>query len=248
MAAQLTTLTRTAQPFRGFIAASAARELSPAGTTLGARPVESDPLATVGTLRCVERDMAVFSEGDDADSVYRVVDGMIRLHKLLPDGRRQVVGFLQAGDMLGLSVGGLYIYTAEAVTTSSLRRIPRERLDSLMDEQPALARKLLTTMTTELVAAQDQMLLLGRKTAAEKLASFLIALGKRAAARTPGCRRVELPMSRTDIADYLGLTTETVSRGFTKLKTARLIRLLEGNRVELVDQDALADMAGCCCG
>lgn len=209
------------------------------------RSVETDPFAAIGMVRRFDRDTEIFAEGNAADAVYRVVEGTVRLYKLLPDGRRQVIGFLQAGDLMGLAMGGSYLYTAETVTAAAVRRIPRARFDALMDEQPALARKMMATMAGELVAAQDQMLLLGRKTAVEKLASFLLTLGRRAAARTPGCRRIELPMSRTDIADYLGLTTETVSRGFTKLKTSRLIRLLDGHEVELTDIEALTDLADC---
>lgn len=212
-------------------------------TTL--RAAETDPFALIGVIRRFDRETELFAEGETAEAVYKVVEGTIRLHKLLPDGRRQVIGFLQAGDMMGLSMAGNYLYTAECVTAAAVRRIPRNRFEAMMDEQPALARKLLTTMASELVAAQDQMLLLGRKTAVEKLASFLLALGRRAAARNPGCRRIDLPMSRTDIADYLGLTTETVSRGFTKLKTSRLIRLLDGNAVELIEPEALAELADC---
>ncbi|KAA0679711.1 helix-turn-helix domain-containing protein [Roseomonas genomospecies 6] len=200
-----------------------------------------DPLATIAQLRVFDREQAIFAEGEAADAVFRVVDGMIRLYKLLPDGRRQIIGFLQAGDMVGLAFADRYLYSAEAITASTVQRIARSQLDALLDAQPALARRLLSVTTSELVAAQDQMLLLGRKSALEKLASFLLALGRRAGAG----RAIALPMSRCDIADHLGLTTETVSRGFTKLKTSRLIRILDGGRVELLDAEALADLADC---
>ena len=200
-----------------------------------------DPLATIAQLRVFDREQAIFAEGEAADAVFRVVDGMIRLYKLLPDGRRQIIGFLQAGDMVGLAFADRYLYSAEAITASTVQRIPRSQLDELLDAQPALARPLLSVTTSELVAAQDQMLLLGRKSALEKLASFLLALGRRAGSG----RTIALPMSRCDIADHLGLTTETVSRGFTKLKTSRLIRILDGGRVELLDAEALAELADC---
>lgn len=231
----------TAPVAAGVLARGAANQVS----AVSLRTVETDPFAAIGMVRRFDRDTEIFAEGNAADAVYRVVEGTVRLYKLLPDGRRQVIGFLQAGDLMGLAMGGTYLYTAETVTSATVRRIPRTRFDALMDEQPALARKMMATMASELVAAQDQMLLLGRKTAVEKLASFLLTLGRRAANRTPGCRRIDLPMSRTDIADYLGLTTETVSRGFTKLKTSRLIRLLDGHEVELTDIEALTDLADC---
>lgn len=246
MAALLATSVRPTAAYPASVAAGVlARTGGVPATVTALRPAEIDPFAAIGMVRRFDRDTELFAEGNEADAVYKVVEGTIRLHKLLPDGRRQVIGFLQAGDMMGLAMAGTYLYTAECVTAAAVRRIPRARFEATMDEQPALARKLLTTMASELVAAQDQMLLLGRKTAVEKLASFLLVLGRRAAARNPGCRRIDLPMSRTDIADYLGLTTETVSRGFTKLKTSRLIRLLDGNVVELVDTEALTDLADC---
>jgi CRP/FNR family transcriptional regulator len=213
--------------------------IRPAGA---ARDGDADPLNKLGEVRLVERDQVIFSEGSTAVAVHRVISGVIRLYKLLPDGRRQIIGFLRAGDMMGLAVRDRHVYTAEAVVTATLRRIPRAHIDALMDEQPATARRLLAAMTTELMTAQDQMVLLGRKTAREKLASFLLAHCGRPTAQG---RCIDLPMSRTDIADYLGLTMETVSREFTKLKTARLIRLLEGGKVELLDLDTLSDMAEC---
>ena len=215
--------------------------MTPTRTAANIAANDTDPLAAIAQFRVFDREQAIFAEGEAADAVFRVVDGMIRLYKLLPDGRRQIIGFLQAGDMIGLAFADRYLYSAEAVTASTVQRIPRCQLDALLDSQPSLARRLLSVTTSELVAAQDQMLLLGRKSALEKLASFLLALSR----RTGAGRAVALPMSRCDIADHLGLTTETVSRGFTKLKTSRLIRILDGGRVELLDAEALAELADC---
>lgn len=214
---------------------------TPFGTIRTQVTDDSSDLDKVGEARLFDRDQPLFAEGEAATSVYRVIDGVIRLYKLLPDGRRQIIGFLRAGDMMGLAAGERYVYTAEAVIPSTVRRVPRVRITALMDERPVLARRLLAAMTAELMAAQEQMLLLGRKTACEKIATFLLTLGERA---LDECVCVDLPMSRTDIADYLGLTTETVSREITKLKSAHTIRLLEGGRVELVDRDMLSELAG----
>ncbi|MCW2239055.1 helix-turn-helix domain-containing protein [Azospirillum canadense] len=234
--------TIVAQPTRvvpGFLAATMPPSLS-AMPKAQSTPA-ADPLAAITQVKVMDREQPIFAEGDAADALFRVVDGVIRLYKLLPAGRRQIIGFLQAGDMMGLAFAERYLYSAEAVTATTVQRISRAQLDDLLDAQPSLARKLLSVTTSELVAAQDQMLLLGRKTALEKLASFLLALSERAG----GKRLVGVPMSRSDIADYLGLTTETVSRGFTKLKTSRLIRILDGGKVELLDHNALADLADC---
>lgn len=242
MAAHLAALDSTASHRSGYIPApmTGLRGTANVVALTGARAPEADPFDTMAETQAIGRDQMLFSEGDPARNVYRVVSGTIRLCKLLPDGRRQIIGFLQHGDMMGLSLAQSYLYTAEAVTAAVLQRIPRTRFEMLMDEQPALARRLLSLTATELVAAQDQMVLLGRKTAVERVATFLLRL----AARTiGGGRRVQLPMSRADIADHLGLTTETVSRAFTKLKTSGMIRLLDGHLVELTDREGLASAA-----
>lgn len=204
----------------------------------------ADPLASLGHAKVYERETTVFTEGDAAGSVFRVMSGMVRLYKMLPDGRRQIIGFLQAGDMMGLAFAAQYLYTAETVTATTIQRIPRLELDALMDAQPAFARKLLSATTSELMAAQDQMVLLGRKTAAEKVATFLLRLSDRKCGGKGDNHTIDLPMGRSDIADHLGLTTETVSRTLTKLKSSRLIRILVGGKLDLLDRDALADLAG----
>ncbi|HEV7371490.1 cyclic nucleotide-binding domain-containing protein [Arenibaculum sp.] len=216
----------------------------PGGAPARLRP-EADPIDALSQTVSVARDRAVFHQGDRADAVYVVADGVIRLCKLLPDGRRQIVGFVQAGDFMGLASGDSHLYTAEAVTAATVRRLPRARLEALMEEDAALRRRLMLVTARELVAAQEQMLLLGRKNAREKICSFLIALSRRRERTHGDGTRVHLPMSRADIADYLGLTIETVSRTISKLKADRLIRLIEGNRVDLLDRVRITDLAEC---
>lgn len=190
-----------------------------------------------------DRDQTIFTEGDPALSVRIITAGMVRIVRLLADGRRQIIGFLQPGDMLGLALAGNYLYSAEAVTPVTLRRLTRSQLDALLERDPDLRKRLLAATATELQVAQDQMVLLGRKTAVERLASFLLAQAKRRTPEPEDHCRVELPMTRADMADFLGLTTETVSRAVTKLKTTRLIRLVYGNAVELLNIAALTDLA-----
>jgi CRP/FNR family transcriptional regulator, anaerobic regulatory protein len=188
----------------------------------------------------------LFNEGDAAESMYNVTAGTVKLYKLLPDGRRQITGFLMTGDFLGLSVNDSYAYTAETVTAATLCRFPRRKVDVLLEEFPRMQRRLFSMAANELAAAQDQMLLLGRKTAKEKICSFLLMLSQRAVRRGHKENPVYVPMSRSDIADYLGLTTETVSRTFTQLKTKGVISLQEGNKVQIGDIDALYDQAEGC--
>lgn len=185
----------------------------------------------------------IFYEGDPADYLFNVTQGTIRLHKLLPDGRRQITGFLFPGDFVGLAVNDVYAYTAETVDAVHLCRFPRTRLQALIEEIPRLEKRLLGMASNELIQAQDQLLLLGRKTAQEKVASFLLMMSKRAAKRGQPPNPIELPMGRADVADFLGLTTETVSRTFTQLKTSSVIQLLDNARVLLKDVDALNDLA-----
>ncbi|MEX0922355.1 MAG: cyclic nucleotide-binding domain-containing protein [Rhodovibrionaceae bacterium] len=209
-------------------------------------PLEQSELSEVSKIvTSVELDPGepLFDEGEEARNVYSVTAGTMKLYKLLADGRRQVTGFLQAGDFLGLASRDLYIYSSEAVTHATLCRFPRQRLEELLERFPKMERRLLGMAGHELVAAQEQMLLLGRKTAKEKIASFLLALSARAAQRGQRASPVSLPMSRTDIGDYLGLTTETVSRNFTLLKTGGAIGLKPGGKVELSDLQALREIA-----
>jgi CRP/FNR family transcriptional regulator len=180
-------------------------------------------------------------EGDAADSIYEVVQGTLRLYKLLPDGRRQITGFLSRGHLLGLAPEGVCVYSAEAITDVTLCRYARAAFERLIDEVPGFARHLLATASHELCAAQDQMLLLGRKTAMEKVASFLLRTADQQAA--DGADGVDLPMTRNDIADYLGLTIETVSRTFTKLKDEELISLPRPARLVIRDRDGLEELA-----
>lgn len=183
----------------------------------------------------------LFAQGDEADSVYEVVRGMVRLYKLLPDGRRHVTGFLSAGHLLGLASEGLCVYTAEAITEVTLCRYKRKAFEHLIDEVPGFAKRVLTVVSHELRAAQDQMLLLGRKTALEKVASFLLLIADQQG--SDGVKEVDVPMTRTDIADHLGLTIETVSRTLTKLKQDGLIALPTSAHIEICDRDQLEELA-----
>ena len=183
----------------------------------------------------------LFAEGDDADSVYEIVRGTVRLYKLLPDGRRLITGFLSAGKLLGLAPEGVCVYTAEAITDVTVCRYKRAALERLIDEAPGFAKRLLTVTSHELRAAQDQMLLLGRKTAVEKVASFLLVMAERENADDTD--EVEVPMTRSDIGDYLGLTFETVSRTLTKLKQDGLIALPARGHITIRSRDRLEELA-----
>jgi CRP/FNR family transcriptional regulator len=183
------------------------------------------------------------AEGEAATHFFSIIDGAVKVFKLMPDGRRQITGFLFGGDLLGLAFNDSYTYSAEAITPVKICRFPRRQLDRLLDEFPKMERRLLAIASNELAAAQEQMMLLGRKTAHERIASFLLSLARRAERLGGAGEHVHLPMTRTDIADYLGLTTETASRVFTSLRKRGYIELEAAGRVRLADRDTLEELA-----
>lgn len=185
----------------------------------------------------------LFGEGDAAENVYGIVQGVAMTYKMLVDGRRQVTGFLFPGDLLGMTFEGRHIYAAETLTPCRLRRYSRSRLEQLLKTTPSLERQLLRMASHELQAAQGQLLLLGRKTAQERLASFLCHLARRQEERGEPESPVWLPVSQSAIADYLGLTLETVSRITTRLRRLGLISTERRHYVHLADLEALDDMA-----
>ncbi len=168
---------------------------------------------------------------------------MVRLYKLLPDGRRQIVGFALAGDFLGLALMERYGVSAEAVTEVSACRFARDAFTAYVEAKPHLLRRLHEFASHELSLAQDQMVLLGRRSAEERIAAFLIGMRDRLARLRQPSVTVPLPMSRQDIADYLGLTIETVSRTITKMARNRLL-LVVPDGVRLLDPARLAALTG----
>lgn len=187
-------------------------------------------------------EQGLFEEGEPVEAAYVVTQGMLKLFKLLADGRRQIVGFMLPGDFLGFALGELHVCTAEAVTEVELCRFPRAQFLALCDECPSLEKEILQQASTELAAAQDQMLLLGRKNATERVASFVLNMRRRQ--RLGPSDPVRLPMSRTDIADHLGLTVETVSRSLSRLRTQRLIDSLDRHLIRIRQEARLEEAAG----
>lgn len=186
----------------------------------------------------------LFHEGDPATRVFTLTRGTLKLYKLLADGRRQVTGFLHPGDFLGISVDDEHAFSAEALENSQLCWFPRSRFDDFVDDHSTMERELYRMAAHELAAAQRQFVLLGRKTAIERLASFLLFMAERVE-RSSSTRTgtIRLPMTRSDIADYLGLTKETVSRVISTLKRDRVIRLEEFNSIQILDRDRLVQFA-----
>jgi len=196
-----------------------------------------------GTLVRFERNDAIYYEGDDAGACYKVVSGMVRLCKLTEDGRRQITSFLMAGDVFGWTDDDTRAFSAEAVTDVRVEKISRARIEDGMRTDPAMGRSFLMLISGQLAAAHDHLLLLGRMTASERIAWFLLDLVKRLRDRGAKPGALDLAMNRKDIADYLGLTIETVSRVLNQLKRSGIITLSTPEHVGLTRTEALERMA-----
>jgi CRP/FNR family transcriptional regulator len=180
----------------------------------------------------------LFDQGTLAGSVFNLTEGIVRLYKSLPDGRRQIVGFAMAGDFLGLALMDRYGVTAEAVTSVTACRFARSVFITFVDGKPHLLRRLYEFTGHELSLAQDQMLLLGRRTAEERIAAFLLNLQTRYGRIGTISVTIPLPMRRQDIADYLGLNIETVSRTLTRLAREKILLIVPGG-IRIVDRSRL---------
>ena len=170
----------------------------------------------------------VFAQEDTTTSFYNVLDGVLRLYKLLPDGRRQIVGFALPGDFLGMATDGRHGFSADAIGPVTVCQIAKASFTRFAEQRPNLLRRINELVFRELNQARDHMVLLGRRSAEEKVATFLISWRDRLQQLRGPSKVVPLPMSRQDIADYLGLTIETVSRTFTKLEREGVIEIVSG--------------------
>ncbi|MCB5175744.1 MULTISPECIES: helix-turn-helix domain-containing protein [Microvirga] len=201
-----------------------------------ARSTADTSTQAISSIRSYTKDDEIFSEGDRAAYFYKVVSGVVRTSKLLSDGRRQIDAFHLAGDIFGIETGDEYRFSAEAVGDAVVMAYRRCSLETLAASDSQFAQQFVKGMMRSLERAQDHMLLLGRKTALEKIASFLLDMADRAS-DSEGA--IDLPMSRADIADHLGLTIETVSRSLTQLEREAVIKLPATRRIVLNNKAAL---------
>ena len=192
-------------------------------------------LEQIGARRNFARDAEIYAEGDRSDCWFKVISGNVRICKLMADGRRHIAEFFSAGECFGLDDPGERLFTAKAVDNVIVMRFPRAATERLLNEQPHLANDLCTMALRNLAHAQTRLLLLGRMTASERVANFLLELAERHNVR----RKINLPMSRNDIADYLGLTSETVCRTLSAFKRDGVIAIPDSHYIEIHDRDAL---------
>lgn len=185
----------------------------------------------------------LYLEGNQQTHVYLLQSGVIGTYKMLSDGRRQIVGFAYPGDMLGLDHPNFYANSAEALSECKVRCIPIKAIDKLIETEPGFGQTILRMTSQELADAREQLVSLGRKSAMEKLATFLLRIARRNEQFGLDGDTVHLPMKRADIGDYLGLTIETVSRNMTKLKVSQVIKLKSNSEVCILDRQALECLA-----
>ena len=184
------------------------------------------------------KDEEIYGEDEPAEYVYQVIRGAVRTYKLLSDGRRQIGAFHLPGDVFGLESGAAHRLAAEAILDTTLRLVKRRSLEQSAQNDVRVARDLWSITSGELQHAENHMLLLGRKTAMERVATFLLEMDRRLA-RTG---MIALPMCRRDIGDYLGLTLETVSRALSELQQQGVLGLSGARQIVLRNREHLADL------
>ena len=194
-----------------------------------------ESIELMGAAMPFARNGEIYGENEPAEYLYKVISGAVRTYKVLNDGRRQIGAFYLPGDIFGLEIGEVHSFSAEAIVECKVMLIKRSSVVALAGRSHDVANQLWTMTAKELQRAQAHIMLL-IKTAQERVAGFLLEM----AARTPGCTEIELPMSRQDIADYLGVTIETVSRMLSRLERAAIISMPTARRVVMMDLSALA--------
>jgi CRP-like cAMP-binding protein len=207
----------------------------PARAGSGVRPPQAGGvIEMMGAPMPFARNSEIYGEGEPAEYLYKVVSGTVRTSKILADGRRQVGAFYIAGDLFGLEAGDEHTFSAEAISDTTVVMVKRSAIMAIAARDGAVARELWAATDRELRSVQGHVLLL-IKSAQERVAGFLLEMAE----RNRSTDVVELPMSRQDIADYLGLTIETVSRTLTQLEGSRVIAVPTARRIELRNRPAL---------
>lgn len=192
----------------------------------------------IATEFSYRKDEEIYGEGEPSEYVYQVIRGAVRTYKLLNDGRRQIGAFHLPGDVFGLDPGSAHRLTAEAIADTTVRLVKRRTLEAAAGSNVQVAHNLWTMTAVDLRHAEDHMLLLGRKTAMERVATFLLEMDRRLAK----AGMMALPMCRRDIADYLGLTLETVSRALSQLSDQGVLLFSTARQIVLRNRQRLEDM------
>jgi CRP/FNR family transcriptional regulator, nitrogen fixation regulation protein len=232
------TAIRTATPRHATLSPRHAPPVSHDGPDHETESLEQS-MHLMGATMAYHRNTEIFGENEPAEYLYKVVSGTVRTYKILSDGRRQVGGFYLPGDIFGLEFEDEHTLSAEAITDAKVLVVKRSAIATLAGNNTSVARQLVTLTGRELRRVQDRTLLL-IKSAQERVASFLLEM----AGRGPAGNAIDLPMSRQDIADYLGLTIETVSRTLTSLESCATIEVPSSRHIVLRNQAALRRLNG----
>ena len=184
----------------------------------------------------------IFLQSDEGKRLYNITEGNVKIYQLLQDGRIQIIGFLYPGDFFGSYKKGRYNYSAQAIGDVAVCEFKENVLNDHMNKNPRLSLELLNMTTNELILAQDRVKVLGKLTATERVANFISNISKQRARIKWQDNPISLPMSRQDIADYLGLTIATVSREITNLKISSTIKMISTNQIYLNDKTKLAEL------
>jgi len=210
------------------------------GNSVGADE-DTRALQRIGVKARYSRNKAIFGQGDPAEYAYKVVSGVVRLCKHMADGRRHIAQFSFPGDFFSIMELESHGFTAEAVTDVVLMCYPQSAIARLCDERPTVRRRFLTLLSQRLCDMEDHLTVLGRQTAKERVVSFLLSMGERLGLDEDDL--VDVPMNRQDIADYLGLTIETVCRVLSELKRAGLVETPNLRQFVLSDAATLQALA-----
>lgn len=229
------------QAIREMRVSNGAIHAAAAASGLPAMPAGLAALESVGARVRFAPGTTIFTEGDAAAKTYRVLCGSVRLCKHMADGRRQIVDFRHAGELFGIMQLDRYAFTAEAVDDVVVVAYARAQVERLGEQIPSVRRSLFDLLSEQFLAMHRHLVMVGRQNAKERVAGFLFALAERADASDGDT--VDLPMSRQDIADYLGLTIETVCRELSALKKAQIIGTPDLHSIVVRDNDRLEQLA-----
>jgi CRP-like cAMP-binding protein len=203
-------------------------------------PREQEELRAIATVLDYRRGgITIFSEGEDAHFVFAIDEGVVRVSRHAENGQRQILAFMVPGDLFGLPDDGLYVNTAEAVSPARIYRFPWQRLMEIMVREPQLQLNMLVRVAYDLRQAQRQIMILGQKNTYQRLAVFLLEFLRYPEFYDPKKSRLNLPINRFDLADYLGIARETAARAFARLEHEGLARRLKSGSIEILDANGL---------
>lgn len=202
-----------------------------------------DACFTDAPVRQLKSSEPVFAEGDCKSNVYKIESGAVLVYKILNDGVRQIVSFAFPGDFIGLDAGSEHTYDAQTLAATRIRSLPMSSLWRRAVEDPGLAKDLLETLSRDVADARDHLLTIGRLCATGRIATFLLALARRNERKGLDATNIFLPVRRSDIADFLCLSVETVSRSLTELKISHVISLRGWRQIRIQDRAMLERLA-----